>query len=352
VKPNDRGLTPEAGGPGSDPGGAFTVPGRGQTPEAREAGSDPGRSFTVLKPGMLTTVQDLGRVGYQGLGVPVSGPMDAYSHRLANQVLGNDPMAAALEITLLGPELVAEGDVTCAVAGAEIDVTVDGTGVPRHQPFRVASGSRLRCGGRGRGTRMTLAVRGGFDLPLTLGSRATHLVSRMGPFGGRALRAGDVLPVCPPGSAEAQVPADSVTPLDLPDGGARVRVVPAAHRERFTDEAWELLVRTRFIVTPQSNRMGYRLDGPALSHVAAADILSEAMPIGALQVPASGQAILLMAERQTTGGYATIANVITADLPMAGQLAPGDWIAFMPVTHAEAIAALRDREATLAGGGR
>jgi antagonist of KipI len=297
---------------------------------------------------MLTTVQDLGRRGYQGLGVPVSGPMDAYSHRLANQILGNDPMAAALEITLLGPELVADGDVTCAVAGAEIEFTVDGVAAPRYQPFQLASGSRIRCGGRGKGTRATLAVRGGFDLPLTLGSRATHLVSRMGPFGGRALRAGDVLSV---GSAGSKGASRSGTPqpLDLPDGGARVRVVPAAHRERFKDEAWVLLGRTRFTVSPQSNRMGYRLDGPVLAHVGAADILSEAMPIGAIQVPSSGQPILLMVERQTTGGYATIANVITADLPLAGQLAPGDWIAFDPITHAEAVAALRELEARLSG---
>ncbi len=263
---------------------------------------------------MLTTVQDLGRVGYQGLGVPVSGPMDAYSHRLANRVLGNDPRAAALEVTLLGPELLATGDITCALAGAEIE-------------------------GR----------RGGFDLPETLGSRATHLVSRMGPFGGRALRAGDVLPVAADATSSTRLAGQ---PLDLPEGGAHLRVVPAPHRERFTDDAWGLLLRVLFTVSPQSNRMGYRLDGAVLGHIGAADILSEAMPIGAIQVPASGQPILLMAERQTTGGYATIANVITADLPVAGQLAPGDWIAFRLVTHVEAIAALREREAALTGGVR
>ena len=305
-------------------------------------------ALTVIKPGMLTTVQDLGRRGYQGLGVPVSGPMDAYSHRLANQVLGNDPMAAALEITLLGPELAADGDLMCAIAGAEIQVTVDGVVAPRHQPFHVAGGSRLRCGVRGHGARLSLAVRGGHDLPATFGSRATHLVSRMGPFGGRPLRAGDKLPVGTQGSQGSQGSGAPV-PLDLPGGGARVRIVPSPHRERFTDEAWRRLVSERFIVTPQSNRMGYRLEGPALDHVRAADILSEAMPIGALQVPASGQPILLMAERQTTGGYATIGNVITADLPVAGQLAPGDWIAFMPVTHGDALAALRARETALAG---
>jgi antagonist of KipI len=228
---------------------------------------------------------------------------------------------------------------------------VDGALVPRHQPFRVPSGSRIRCGGRGRGTRLTLAVQGGFDVPAVLGSRATHLVSRMGPFGGRALRAGDVLPVGSRGlSPVALAKGDSQgVPLELPEGGAHLRVLPAVHRERFTDDAWGLLVRARYTVSPQSNRMGYRLDGPALGHVGAADILSEAMPIGAVQVPASGQPILLMAERQTTGGYATIANVITADLPLAGQLAPGDWISFAPVTIAEAIAALRDLEAALTG---
>jgi antagonist of KipI len=306
-------------------------------------------SLTVIKPGMLTTVQDTGRRGYQGLGVPVSGPMDAYSHRLANLVLGNVPAAAALEITLLGPELVADGDLTCAIAGAEIACTVDGVAAPANAPFAVRSGARVRFGGRGRGARVTLAVRGGFDVPATLGSRATHLVSHMGPFGGRALRAGDVLPV---GRAGADAIVAGGTPLDLPSGGTRVRVVPAAHRERFTDDAWGLLVRAQFIVSPQSNRMGYRLDGPVLGHVRGADMLSEAMPIGAIQVPASGQPILLMAERQTTGGYPTIANVITADLPLAGQLAPGDWIAFDEVSHAAALAALRAREAALTGGSR
>jgi antagonist of KipI len=302
--------------------------------------------FTVVKPGMLTTVQDLGRRGYQGLGVPVSGPMDAYSHRLANQILGNDPAAAALEITLMGPELVADGDVTCALTGGRIETLLEGVPAPFDQPFRVPSGSRLRCGPRLKGTRMTLAVAGGFDLPPTLGSRATHLVSRMGPFGGRALRAGDALPVAP---ARAGTRITAGIPLSLPDGGAHLRIVAAVHRDRFTDDAWGLLQRARFVVSPQSNRMGYRLDGPVLAHVGAADILSEGMPVGAIQVPASGQPILLLAERATTGGYATIANVISADLPIAGQLAPGEWIRFDVVTHAEAVSALRVREAQLAG---
>jgi biotin-dependent carboxylase-like uncharacterized protein len=308
-------------------------------------GSDPARRFIVVKPGMLTTVQDLGRRGYQGLGVPVSGPMDAYSHRLANQLLGNHPSAAALEVTLLGPELLAEGDLTCAATGADISLTVNGRPAPLNEPFRVRSGAQLRWGSRLVGTRMTLAVQGGFGVAPTLGSRATHLASRMGPFGGRALQAGDVLRV----GAAPPVRALPGFPLDIPEGGAHLRVLPAVHRDRFTDDSWGLLAHARFTINPQSNRMGYRLDGPALGHVKGADILSEAMPNGAIQVPASGQPILLLAERATTGGYATIANVITADLPLAGQLAPGDWVQFDPVNREDVIAALRRREAALRG---
>ena len=295
---------------------------------------------------MLSTVQDRGRWGYQSLGVPVAGPMDWYSHALANALVGNGQDAAALEITLIGPELIADGDVLCAIAGGEFAVSVDGVSLPVHRPFPVSNGSKLRIGPRRLGARATLAVRGGFDLPRTFGSRATHLVSGMGPFGGRALRAGDRLPVTVPAAESA---GGGGIPLALPRGGARVRIVPAVHRGRFTDEAWGALTSSRFTVTPQSNRMGYRLDGPDLEHARNADILSEAMPIGAIQVPSSGQAILLMADRQTTGGYATIANVITADLPSAGQLAPGDWIEFSPCTHADAAAALRARVASLSG---
>lgn len=303
-------------------------------------------SMTVVKAGMLTTVQDLGRRGYQGVGVPVSGPMDVYSHRLANQLVGNAADAAALEITLMGPELVMEGDVTCAISGADISVTIDGRPAPMNEPFTVRSGRTMKWGHRISGARQTLAVRGGLDVAATLGSRATHLTSGMGPFGGRSLRPGDVLPV---GPAPEDPHILTGHALDLPLGGARLRLLPAVHRERFTDDAWGLLTHARFTISPQSNRMGYRLDGPVLTHAAAADILSEAMPLGAIQVPASGQPILLLAERATTGGYATIGCVIAADIPVAGQLAPGDWIEFDEVTRDDAIAALRRREAALRG---
>ena len=302
-------------------------------------------SLLVVRPGMLTTVQDLGRWGWQNSGVPVAGPMDAYSHRLANRLVGNPDTAAALEITLLGPELEADADVVCAVAGAGFALTVDGHGVAMNRAFTMPAGSRLRCGARGAGTRAALAVHGGFDLPLIFGSRATSVVSRMGPVEGRALVAGDRLPVGEHVGG-AQLPG---TPLPLPVGGARLRVVIGPHEGAFTDAAFEALLHARFVVTPQSNRMGYRLEGPALAHRGAADILSDATPVGSLQVPGSGQPIMLMADRQTTGGYPKIATVISADLPLAGQLAPGDWIEFAACTRYAAIEALRTLEARLAG---
>lgn len=302
-------------------------------------------SVVVLKPGILTTIQDLGRWGWQGAGVPVAGPMDAYSHRLANRLVGNAADAAALEVTLMGPDLQADGDVVCAVAGASFLLTVDGRSVDMHRPFAVQTGEVLRFGERRAGARASLAVAGGFALEPAFGSRATSLISRMGPIP-RALVAGDRLPVH---SSHARAAPAQGAVLRMPEEGARVRVIPGSHQDFFTADARETLLRTRYIVTPQSNRMGYRLEGSPLAHVSAADILSDATPMGTLQVPASGQPILLMADRQTTGGYPKIATVITADLPIAGQLAPGDWIEFVACTRGEAVEALRRREARLTG---
>jgi biotin-dependent carboxylase-like uncharacterized protein len=303
-------------------------------------------SLRVIRPGMLTTVQDLGRWGHQDSGVPVAGPMDAWSHRLANRLAGNPEAAAALEVTLIGPELEPDVDTICALAGAEFRLDVNGRPVDTRRAFLLPSHARLRFGERRAGTRATLAVRGGLNVPEIFGSRATSLVSRMGPFGGRPLAAGDLLPVGVP----AAVPERAVgQAMSMPRGGALLRVLIGPHDAMFTLDAIELLLGSRYVVTPQSNRMGYRLEGPCLRHVGPADILSDATPMGSLQVPASGQPILLMADRQTTGGYPKIATVITADLPVAGQLAPGDWIEFAAYTRAAAIDALRKQAASLTG---
>jgi antagonist of KipI len=309
----------------------------------------------VVKPGMLTTVQDLGRWGRQGLGVPVAGPMDSYSHRLANWLVGNDPTAAALEITLIGPELEAGDDVTCAVSGAAFAIRCGDAVAPMNERFVLPAGRRLRFGERGAGARATLAVGGGLLVPPLFGSRATSVVAQLGGLEGRPLKAGDelrvggsadipssdyapVLPVANTNSRATHVPA-----LPMPAGGARPRVIRGPQAKMFTAAAYDALFASRYTITANSNRMGYRLEGAPLSHAGAADILSDATPIGSIQVPAAGQPILLMADRQTTGGYPKIGTVISADLPLAGQLAPGDWIEFHECTRAQAVDALRQR---------
>jgi antagonist of KipI len=302
------------------------------------------QTITILRPGMLTTIQDLGRWGRQGSGVPVAGPMDEYSHILANHLVGNDPGRAALEITLIGPELQSNADLVCAVAGAAFNLLAGQGDVPMHEPFTLRAGARLRFGSRSAGARATLAVRGGIDVEPVFGSRSTSLISRVGPFGGRALAAGAVLPIAAPQAASPGRDLNArPVPLALPHGGAILRVVPGPQEHMFTQAAYDTLFGSRFLITPNSNRMGYRLEGASLTHAGGADILSDATPIGSIQVPASGQPILLMADRQTTGGYPKIATVIGADLPVAGQLAPGDWIEFRPCTREEAIEALRAR---------
>jgi antagonist of KipI len=302
-------------------------------------------ALRVLRPGMLTTVQDLGRWGWQGFGVPVAGPMDAYSHRFANSLVGNEQDAAALEITLIGPELEADTQTLCVVAGARFETMLNGAPIDERNPFLVPAGGRVKFGPRLAGARATFAVRGGFDVPATFGSRATSIVSGIGPFG-RPLQTGDVLPVAQSRAVSAPAMGRG---LRLPEGGARVRIMRGPQQALFTTDALETLRTSRFVVTPQSNRMGYRLDGPPLRRPAGADILSDATPFGSIQVPASGTPILLMADRQTTGGYPRIGTVISADLPTAGQLAPGDWIEFEECSREEAIAALKQQERELRG---
>lgn len=302
--------------------------------------------FEVLRPGMLTTVQDGGRWGWQSRGIPVAGPMDWYAHRLANRRAGNPDGAAALEVTIAGPVLRARGAVRCAVAGAAFVMEIDGRPIDASARFEVPDGGTLRFGPRTAGARAALAVYGGIAVPEVLGSRATSTAARMGPFGGRALRAGDELPIGT--AASGARPAGS--PMLLPSGGATLRLLPASDAETLGAEAMDRLLTSRFVVSPRSDRMGYRLEGSRIPVASAIEGLSAGTPMGTVQVPPGGEPILLMADRQTTGGYPRIGTVITADLPLAGQLAPGDGIAFAACSRSEAIEALRAREAALGGG--
>jgi len=301
----------------------------------------------VIKPGMLTTIQDAGRWGFQSRGVPVAGPMDPVSHRLVNALVGNDRDAAALEITLLGPELEFDDERLVAVAGAEFELSLDGRPIPCNAPFIVSAGSRLRFGARGRGARAYLAVSGGIAVPPTLGSRSTHLVSAMGGVAGRALAAGDRLPLGDPGRVPGMALAPQAPMVVLPDHHAQIRVLPGPQLDFFGADALDLLQSAPYAIGHNSDRMGFRLDGPRLAHGRAAEFISDATPLGVLQVPASGQPILLMADRQTTGGYPKVATVIAADIAVAGQLGPADTISFVVCTPTEAMAALIAQERAL-----
>lgn len=302
----------------------------------------------VIRPGLLTTVQDLGRWGLQSRGVPVAGPMDPRSHRIANALVGNDPAAAALEITMVGPDVEFEDPRLVAVSGAVFDLSVDGSLVPMNSPFLASARSRVKFGARTHGARAYLAVSGGIAVPSVFGSRSTHLASRMGGLDGRALVKGDRLPLGTlstmstihlAASVTARTP-DALLQIHLPRGHAHVRVLPGPERERFREDALDVLCSAPYTIEANSDRMAFRLRGPAIRHADGADIISDATPLGVLQVPASGQPMLLMADRQTTGGYPKLATLITADIPIAAQLAPGETISFEICSPLAAMAAL------------
>lgn len=304
-------------------------------------------SLEVIRPGLLTTVQDLGRWGWQAWGVSVSGPMDARAHRVANALVGNPADAATLEVTLVGPELVFDEERTVAVCGADFTLIVDGQRAPSGAAFRMPLGGRLRFGGHTRGARAYLAVEGGIGVEAVFGSRATHVPSRLGGFFGRALAAGDRVPLGPAGGHERLAVSPS---LELPTGHALLRVLPTAHQDRFDRAALSLLQSKPYTIRHESDRMGYRLEGPHLHARSHGDQLSEPSPSGSLQVPPDGAPILLMADCQTMGGYPVVATVISADMRLAGQLGPGDVAAFSVCSRQEAIAALIAQERSLMAG--
>jgi antagonist of KipI len=235
--------------------------------------------------------------------------------------------------------------MTIAVCGADFDLLRDGEAVPTGATVRLRAGQTLRFGRRRRGARAYLAIAGGgIQTAPVLGSRATHLVSRMGGLDGRALVAGDALPA----AAGAAPRPSRARGLTLPTGGrARLRVVAGSQQAWFGDEAWRTLTAVSYRISPRSNRMGYRLEGPPLARVSQDEPISEPLAMGAIQVPSAGEPILLMADRQTAGGYPKIGYVITADLCLAGQLAPGEFIEFDRCSEREAVSALIAREREL-----
>ena len=300
----------------------------------------------VERAGLLTTVQDLGRDGYGRFGLATAGALDDYACRWANLLVGNEPGDAALELTLLGPALVYEGagPVAAALTGADCGATRNDEPLPRWRTVILTPGDRLDLGACKSGARAYLAVAGGIAVQPALGSHATDQRASLSGLAGRALRAGDRLPLAPPATLPAESLALPAARIPRYDREVAVRVVLGPQDDRFTEDAIVTFLSSPYTVTRATDRMGLRLDGPPLTfHAgpAGADILSEGLVTGAIQVPAHGQPIVLLADHQTTGGYAKIATVCSADLWRLGQARPGDAIRFRAVPVAEAQAAAR-----------
>lgn len=308
----------------------------------------------VLKPGAQTQAQDLGRYGHQGQGVPVSGVMDEWSHRLANLLAGNSGDEATLEIVLTGPSLRFEAATRIAICGADLSARLDGRRLRPDRAVDVPAGGVLEFGACEAGLRAYLAVRGGFAITPLMGSRSTYVRGGFGGFAGRALRKGDVL-LASDASGRPAARGPGVRPI-LPSSVPReprgqavpLRVMPGEHWALFTPAARDSLLQAEFRIAAQSDRMGYRLEGPALERIAPGELVSEAMSFGTIQVPNDGQPIVLMAERHGTGGYPKIAHVISVDLPRLAQLGPQQTLRFEAVTLETAQALYLQREQLLA----
>lgn len=322
-------------------------------------------AIEVLSPGLLTTVQDLGREGFGPMGVSPSGAADPIALRIGNRLVGNSEGAAGLEMTLLGGAFQFHAACVVAVTGSDFGSMLDGTVVPLWQSCEVQPGQTLRLGTTRSGARCYLCVHGGIQVKPFLGSASTHLLSRLGGHEGRALRKGDVLKIghAPEGqgketgksagsteSADESKRARKVAPkvLERLEPRKVLRVTPGPQSDWFSKVLQRVFYTNSYRVTEEANRMGLRLEGPGLPEGARGEMISEGVSLGAIQIAAGGLPIILFVEQQTTGGYAKIANVISADLHSLGQLRPRDGIRFELVSLATARKLLIEQEKLLA----
>jgi antagonist of KipI len=298
----------------------------------------------VLEPGFQTTVQDLGRAGCAHFGLSMSGAADSLSLRLGNLMVGNPENTAGLEMTMLGGAFHFDGRALIAITGSDFGSTLDGSPVPNWIPFEVKSGQTLRCGATKAGARCYLSVHGGIDVPELLGSASTHLQTGTGGLDGRALAEGDELRTAQPAHPFVTIP--HVHPQKALHwlSTDTIRATPGPQSHWFTSESGARFFGERYSVSESSDRMGLRLAGHKLDFHRNIEMMTEGVTHGAVQIPPDGQPILLLVEHQTTGGYPKIANVISADLPRAGQLKPHDRLQFEMVGFQEALDSLREQE--------
>lgn len=289
-----------------------------------------GKGILVEQPGALTTVQDEGRFGHQAEGISPAGPMDHRAFHLANLLVGNRRGEAALELTLTGPELLFSEDTRIAVTGADLEMKLGGRDVPSYTALSVRAGDRLSFGIRKNGCRAYLAVAGGITVPEVLGSRSTDLKNRLGGFEGRALRKGDRIPI---GPSNGTFRARSLPRPHYEEKELVLRVVRGPQDDRFTRSAIRSFFHFGAVITDRSDRQGIRLEREPLEFVTDGNIISDGISLGAIQVPSDGKPIILLADRQSVGGYTKIGTVIYADLPLLAQAVSGCRVRFVEVSE-------------------
>lgn len=303
--------------------------------------------ITVLQPGLLTTLQDEGRFGYQKYGVPAAGAMDSLALHTANLLAGNPMGEACLEITGLGPTLRFETPVAFALSGGAFSPTLDGVPLEMNRAYSAPRGSVLQVGACQKGFRCYLAVNGGFDAPVVMNSRSTYLKGGFGGFQGRALQKGDTLPLREP-QFWLNAMEERNTSYPLPTGVPVIHVVMGPQEDCFSPRGKRTFLGKEYTLSSSCDRMGYRLEGPAIQRAEGFDgnILSDGVAMGSVQVP-DGTPLIMMADRQTTGGYGKIATVASFDLPVLAQCRPGDKITFAALTVEQAQRQAKERRRAL-----
>lgn len=285
-------------------------------------------SILIEHPGLFTTIQDAGRAGYQQYGFSPGGALDRRAMCMANLLVGNPPGEAVLEMTLLGAEITFKQDNIIAVTGGLCEPNRNGKPVPMYAALLFRAGDTLALGAAKEGCRIYMAFAGGLAVPEAMGSKSTQIKYALGGFYGRALKRGDEVPFAAP---RTELPNMAKRLLPAPERAAGIqtlRVVLGPQDSAFTQEGLQTFLREEYAVTNESDRMGCRLDGPALAFKSGADIISDATALGSVQVPASGKPIILLCDRQTVGGYTKIATVISVDIPRIAQCKMGDKVRF------------------------
>ena len=300
----------------------------------------------IIHPGLLTTVQDDGRYGYQQFGVPVAGVMDSFAHRVSNILVENEENEGVLEVTMLGPKIEFVDEAVISITGGDLSPSINGKPIAMWNSILIQAGDILSFAGIKNGCRSYIAFAGGINVIPAMGSKSTYLKAKIGGYEGRQLKSGDILDIGTSKDLLIHLKGRMIPKKFIPnyEGDFEVRVVLGPQDDLFTAKGIETFLSNPYTITNECDRMGFRLDGLEIEHTQGGDIISDGIALGAIQVPGHGKPIIMMADRQTTGGYTKIGNVLWEDLSKIAQSKPGDTIRFKKVTIQEAHQRLRDFE--------